>query len=283
VTGSIHQTLPLNDGLQTSGIYVYPTDIDVSSGTAKINVESEVANESGDNAPVTLSVMVVDFSGKQVAKFEGDAVDMVNGEKTIHKAVGRASGLRFWSPEDPVLYDVYTTLSVDNKVVDVVRTRTGFRKVEFRGGVGRGGVYINGKFTYLKGYSQRASDEWAGLGQAYPDWMHDFTARLIRDSHANYVRWMHISPQRTDVDSFDKYGIVDVCPAGDKEKDAEGRQWHPVLGSGKQRHQCGSHEADGGSQGRAGSQRRPGDGMPVLDRTGHHRGGAVLRRDDRSG
>jgi beta-galactosidase len=225
VTGKIHQTLPLNYGLETSGVYVYPTNIDISAGTATINVESQVANESGDNSPVTLSVIVVDSNGKQVARFAGETIDMVNGEKTIHKASGTASGLRFWSPDDPALYDVYTVLTVDNTVVDVARTRTGFRKVEFRGGVGKGGVYINGKFCYLKGYSQRASDEWAGLGQAYPDWMHDFTAGLIRDSHANYVRWMHVSPQKTDVESCDKFGIVEVCPAGDKEKDVEGRQW----------------------------------------------------------
>jgi beta-galactosidase len=225
VTSNIHQTLPLNYGLQTSGVYIYPTNIDPSAGTAEINVESQVANESGDNSPVTLSAVVVDANGKQIAKFDGDPIDMVDGEKTVHKVTGKAGGLHFWSPDDPALYDVYTYLTVDGKVVDVVKTRTGFRKVEFRGGVGKGGIYINGKFYYLKGYSQRSSDEWAGLGQAYPDWMHDFTAKMIRDSHANYVRWMHISPQRTDVESCDKYGICEVCPAGDKEKDGQGRQW----------------------------------------------------------
>ncbi len=225
VTDKIHQTLPLNYGLQTTGVYIYPTNIEPAVGTADINIESQVANESGDSSPVTLSAVVVDTNGKQVAQFDGDTVDEVNNEKTILKATGKASGLHFWSPDDPALYDVYTILTVDSKVVDVVKTRTGFRKVEFLGGVGKGGIHINGKFYYLKGYSQRASDEWAGLGQAYPDWMHDFTAKMIRDSNANYVRWMHVSPQKTDVLSYDKYGIVEVCPAGDKEKDAQGRQW----------------------------------------------------------
>ena len=55
--------------------------------------------------------------------------------------------------------------------------------------------------------------------------MHDFNAQLIRCTHANYIRWMHISPQRVDVRACDKAGIVEVCPAGDKEKDVEGRQW----------------------------------------------------------
>jgi beta-galactosidase len=102
---------------------------------------------------------------------------------------------------------------------------TGFRKTEFKGGVGTGGVYLNDKFVYLKGFAQRASDEWEGPGQAYPDWMHDYNAKLIRDSHANYVRWMHISPQRVDADSLARFGIIQICPAGDKEREVTGRQW----------------------------------------------------------
>jgi beta-galactosidase len=36
---------------------------------------------------------------------------------------------------------------------------------------------------------------------------------------------MHISPQAVDVRACDQAGIIEVCPAGDKEKDVTGRQW----------------------------------------------------------
>jgi beta-galactosidase len=123
------------------------------------------------------------------------------------------------------MYDVYTLLKVDGKVVDVYRHETGFRKTEFKGGVGTGGVYINDNFVYLKGFAQRSADEWAGVGAGYPDWMHDYTAKLMRDCHGNYIRWMHISPTKTDADSFARFGVIQICPAGDKERDVEGRQW----------------------------------------------------------
>ena len=77
-------------------------------------------------------------------------------------------------------------LTVNDQVVDVQKIKTGFRKAEFKGGAGTGGVYINDKFVWLTGYSQRSADEWAGLGEAYPDWMHDYNAELIRSTHANY-------------------------------------------------------------------------------------------------
>jgi beta-galactosidase len=53
-------------------------------------------------------------------------------------------------------------------VVDVNRLETGFRKAEFKGGAGTGGVYINDKFVYLKGFAERSADEWAGSAPAIP-------------------------------------------------------------------------------------------------------------------
>jgi beta-galactosidase len=114
---------------------------------------------------------------------------------------------------------------VNGQVVDVCKTQTGFRKAEFKGGVGTGGVYLNDKFVWLTGYALRSADDWPGLGGAYPDWMHDYTMSLVRASHGNYMRWMHVSPQRADVAACDKNGVAIICPAGDKERDATGRQW----------------------------------------------------------
>jgi beta-galactosidase len=225
VMGPIYQTLPLFYGLQTTGVYVHGDNFDIAGKSTDVTVESEVKNAFGDRATVGLTTVIVDRDGQVAAQFDGDPVDMVDGEKTALTATATLKNAHFWSPDDPYLYDVYTILTVDGKTVDVNKLVTGFRKTDFKGGVGVGGVYLNDKQIYLKGFSQRSSDEWAGLSQAYPDWMHDFTAQMIRDCHANYVRWMHISPQRVDVDAFDRHGIIEVCPAGDKERDVQGRQW----------------------------------------------------------
>ena len=225
VTGKIYQTLPLYYGLETSGAYIHAANFDIPGKSADITVDSEVKNASGDRATVGLSVAVVDSTGTIRAKFEGEPVDMVDGEKTVLTATGPLKAARFWSPDDPSLYDVYTILTVDGKTVDVNKIVTGFRKTEFKGGVGTGGVYINDKFVYLKGFAQRSANEWAAIGAGYPDWLHDYEAKQIRDDHANYMRWMHIAPQPVDADSFARYGIVQICPAGDKEADTVGRKW----------------------------------------------------------
>jgi beta-galactosidase len=219
LTGKIYQTLPLYENLKTTGIYIYPSNFSISNKTCDVNIESQVRNESGDHQSITLSAIVVDANGNVCATLPGDTSDLVDGETEIFKAGGALTNANFWSDENPYLYDVYCILTVDGKVVDVQKIKTGFRKTAFKGGVGTGGVYLNGKFVWLTGYAQRSADSWAGLGEAYPDWMHDYNAELIHSTHANYIRWMHISPQAVDVRACDKAGIIEVCPAGDKESD----------------------------------------------------------------
>jgi len=225
VTGKIYQTLPLYENLKTTGVYVYPEAIDLKKKTANLKVEAEVVNETGDYASITLSAIVVDANGVVRAKLEGNTSDIVAGQSEIFTASGLLAGARFWDVNDPYLYHVYSILSVNGKVVDVCDTKTGFRQTEFKGGVGTGGVWLNGRFIWLTGYAQRSANDWAGLGGAYPDWMHDFTLSMLRESNGNYMRWMHVAPQRVDVEACDKLGIVEVCPAGDKERLATGRQW----------------------------------------------------------
>ena len=190
-------TLPLYETLRTEGTYVYAKDLDLGRGEATVCVEPEVEGS-------------------------GSVRTTVNGQ-TFIGGEGRIKGLVFWSPDTPHLYEVTLELLGEGGVVqDEIVIRTGFRKVEYD--AAQGGLLINGKNIWLAGYAQRSTDSWAAIGVA-PDWMQDFDARLIRQSNANFVRWMHVAPKPGPVRAFDKVGIVNVCPAGDKEGDVQGRQW----------------------------------------------------------
>ena len=144
-------------------------------------------------------------------------------ETAVLEAECRANGLVFWSPDTPHLYDVVVSLvAEDGKIVDSETIRTGFREVKYD--AASGGLKINGKNTWLTGYAQRSTDEWAAIGVA-PDWLQDYDAELIRKSNANFVRWMHVAPKPAPVRAYDKFGIVNAAPAGDKEGDVSGRAW----------------------------------------------------------
>jgi beta-galactosidase len=240
VPGKIYQTYPLYQNLKTSGIYIYGTSYaNITNNTPKgdtgdltLNVEAEVSNESGSAASATLGVKVIDpADGSTFATFSGTAASLSTTATTVLKASGPLTGAKLWSDLFPNLYTVVTTLTVGGTVVNSRSTVTGFRQTAFKGGAGTGGVYVNGRFVYLLGFAQRSTNEWAGPGQAVPDWMHDFTANLIRGANSNYIRWMHVTPQKVDLQSFDRYGVISIVPAGDKEvSNPTDAQWTARMG-----------------------------------------------------
>jgi beta-galactosidase len=226
LTPRAYFTLPLYNGLRTTGTYVYGTNYNINGRTVTINAEAQVRNEQTGSRSVTVQVNLINAAGTTVATFSSAAVTLAAGATQVIRAVSaRIPGMRFWEPGDPYLYTVETVLLDGTTVTDVQPIRTGFRKVEHKGGAGTGGVWINERQVYLTGYAIRSPNEWPAIGGAVPEWLRDYDGRLIRASNANLIRWMHIAAQPSGIRFTDRHGIVSIQPAGDKEKDTTGRQW----------------------------------------------------------
>ncbi|MCD8260796.1 MAG: beta-galactosidase, partial [Bacteroides sp.] len=221
----VYQTLPLYTNLKTIGVYIYASQIDIPAVSAVIHAESEVKNET--SAPVTLeyAVEITDLDHKPVAEFPGDRITLNSGDTKTLKASRKVDNLHFWSWGYGYLYHVKTILKENGKAIDEVVTRTGFRKTEFGNGV----VRLNDRVIHLKGYAQRSTNEWPAIGSSVPAWLSDYSNRLVVEGNGNFIRWMHVTPWKQDVESCDRVGLIHVMPAGDSEKDVEGRQWKHRL------------------------------------------------------
>lgn len=246
---NVYQTLPLYNNLKTRGNYIYGSDYNIDNKTATITVEAEVRNETDQDKNLTLQVDVVKMDGSLAYSFSQAGVAKAATDKDARfvsmvpqdaydenpaptnadtvdvsyiNASYAATDMRFWSLDDPYQYTVYTILKDGEEVIDVQKKTTGFRKVEYD--INDGGLKINDEAVYLKGYAQRSTNEWATIGVAN-DWLTDIDMQLIKESNGNYIRWMHVAPKPVAIRATDKYGIVSVCPAGDKEGDTDGRAW----------------------------------------------------------
>lgn len=221
VTGDVYQTLPLYSNLGTVGVYAYASDFDIPRRKARINVESQVINSSAQPQKATLQVAVTDADGRQVAVLKSQAVTIAAGDTALLQASKMVSGLHFWSWGYGYLYTMRSSLIIGGKEVDNVSFRTGFRKTRFADGK----IWLNDRVMMVHGYAQRTSNEWPSIGTSIPAWLSDYSNRMMVESGANLVRWMHITPSRQDVSSCDRVGLPQAMPAGDAEKDREGRQW----------------------------------------------------------
>ncbi|MFV0324039.1 MAG: glycoside hydrolase family 2 protein [Bacteroides xylanisolvens] len=221
ITNEVYQTLPLYNSLQTTGVYIYATDFDIKGRKATIHAESEVKNDGSTVRQFHYQVSLFDPDGKKVGGFNGPSISLKPGETKVVKASGKVSNLHFWSWGYGYLYDVKTVLKSEDKVLDEVNTRTGFRKTKFA----EGKIWLNDRVIQMKGYAQRTSNEWPGIGLSVPAWLSDYSNKLMVKSNANLVRWMHVTPWKQDVESCDRVGLIQAMPAGDSEKDRGGRQW----------------------------------------------------------
>jgi len=118
VTGEIHQTLPLYYGLETSGVYVHAASFDIAKKTADITVDSEVRNDSGERATVSLSVVIVDHRGQTRVEFESDPVDIAKDEKRFLTASARSEVRASGAPR--IL--TFTTYTPSSKLAEKLST-----------------------------------------------------------------------------------------------------------------------------------------------------------------
>lgn len=221
VTDKIYQTLPLYSNLKTTGVYIYADNIRIKERQAVIHAESEIRNEYTKAREVEYRVAMYDRDNKLVKTFEGDKITVAPGETKTVNAEAVVEGLHFWSWGYGYLYTVKTSLWIDGKSIDEVSTRTGFRKTRFADGK----IWLNERVLQMKGFAQRTSNEWPAVGLSVPAWLSDYSNGMMVEGCANLVRWMHVTPWKQDVESCDRVGLIQAMPAGDAEKDREGRQW----------------------------------------------------------
>ena len=221
VTDKLYQTLPLYSSLGTTGVYIHASDFDIAGRRATITAETQVKNERANSETCDFEVAIADPDGRTIKTIEGGSQTIAAGETKTLVASARVDHLNFWSWGYGYLYDVYTILKVNGRVVDVVRTRAGFRKTEFAHGI----VKLNDNPIQLKGYAQRTTNEWPSIGLSVPPWLSDFSNRMIVEGNGNLIRWMHVTPWKQDVESCDRVGLMEAMPAGDSEQDVTGRRW----------------------------------------------------------
>lgn len=224
-TGTLYQTLPLYGSLGTKGLYIYADNYDIRGKRCLLHVESEVRNDSKKARNIRLNVVVRDKDALMVREFVSDEQTFQPGETKIISCYATLKSVNFWSWGYGYLYEVTTALVEGKKVVDLVKTKTGFRKTEFANGMFK----LNDRVLQIHGYAQRTSNEWPGVGMSVPAWLSDYSNGLMVESNGNLVRWMHITPWKQDVESCDRVGLLEAMPAGDSEKDVEGRRWEHRL------------------------------------------------------
>lgn len=215
----LHVTLPLHAHLGTEGVYAWTESL--TKEKAEIGVTSEVANAGDKEAAATITHSLVDAGGTVVASCKEDVRIPASGTVKVAGSLQLADP-HLWEPSYPYVYQVRTEVSAEGTARDVFSTPFGIRNFRFDRDTG---FWINGRHVKLHGWGQKPGQEWAGLGTAIPDWMHDLTLRMMKDAGGNMLRWGHCAGPPIGADCADKYGFVTLMPGVDGERDCTGKAW----------------------------------------------------------
>ena len=219
VVDPLHIALPLYSFLQTAGPYVYASQI--SGQSAGIGLMVPVLNGRRIAENVELRAEVLDRDNKAVLVLQSNG-RIAEGDGAVLAADGILQNPQLWEPDHPYLYRVVCTLRVAGRTVDSCEVPLGIRSARWDAGTG---FHINGHPLKLRGWGQKPTDEWPGLGAAQPDWLHYFTLELMKQAGGNFIRWGHCLGGPAQIWSADRLGLITEQPGVDGESDTVGAAW----------------------------------------------------------
>ena len=112
-----------------------------------------------------------------------------------------------WTAETPNLYKVAVTIQQNNKEVEAVAVRTGFRKVEIKNAQ----LLVNGQPVLIKGANRHEMDPDGGYVVSRERMIEDI--RIMKEFNINAVRTCHYPDDPRWYDLCDEYGIYLVAEA----------------------------------------------------------------------
>jgi len=219
VTDPLHISLPLYEFLQTEGTYVYTTD--VSANSAKVHAEIPIENGRATDEAIEVNLSIVDIHGTSIGNLSKNAT-VAAGASTKATLEMTVPSPNLWQPDNPYLYRAICSVHVHGTVVDTQEVPFGIRTAHWDL---NNGFALNGRHLRLRGWGQKPVDEWPGLGDAQPDWLHFYTLNLMKEAGANWVRWGHCAAGPAQIESCDRLGLMVEQPGVDGESDTVGAAW----------------------------------------------------------
>ena len=199
-----HVWLTKLDPLHVGRWGTFVTTPEVSGELAEVEIRTTVVNEGAEPVRCTLTSTVTDRQGNTVATTETEQPIPAGREVEFRQDAAIPDPTR-WSLEDPHLYTVETTVESGGRVTDRYRTPFGVRSFRFEGN----GFFLNGERTKIRGVNLH--HDFAGVGVALPDRIHEYRLGKLKEMGANAIRTSHNPPSPVLLDAADRLGMLVVA------------------------------------------------------------------------
>ena len=156
------------------GTSVTTPDLAQNDGrSSTVRVVTDLCNAIGSEATFRLQTDVIDAKGRTVASVTDDYKIASGASVQADQTTPTVEQPICWSPEQPYLYKVVSTLSRKGRMLDRTETVLGFRWMEWTADKG---FFLNGKHLYLRGAN--VHQDHAGWGDAVTRRAYDERSRI---------------------------------------------------------------------------------------------------------
>jgi beta-galactosidase len=197
----LDKTAPV--AISPEGIFVQSKfEKNLPQGSPEIKVEVSLLNSQTNDATATVNCEIISPGGKSLKKFS-DSEKMKRKSQGVVKFESKISAPLLWSPENPQVYKLITTVSSEGMGVDQKETTFGIRTVAFDP---TNGFLLNGKHYELYGTCNH--QDHAGVGAAIPDALLEFRVKKLKEFGCNAYRMSHNPPTPELLDACDRLGML---------------------------------------------------------------------------
>ncbi len=182
----------------------------VSAASATVELTVSVQNDTSAAQSVTLSSVVLDAAGAEVAVASAPATLVGAGQIADVTHSATVTNPELWSPASPYLYSIITTVAVDGATVDTYRSPLGIRSFEFDANTG---FALNGQPLKINGVCNH--HDLGALGAAVNYRAMEKRMQMLKDMGANALRTSHNPPAPELLDICDRLGFLVMDEAFD--------------------------------------------------------------------
>jgi len=187
--------------------YFARVDLDKNYRNGIINLEITVRNFLDKKSrKFTVEALLMNTKGEKVAKYS-TPISLNGKELRVLKTRWFIENPKKWTAESPHLYKLLLILKNGHKILEVLSSNIGFRKVEIKNGQ----LLLNGVPIYIKGVNRHEHDPLKGHVISVESMKKDI--ELMKKFNINAVRTSHYPNDPRWYDLCDKYGIYLVDEA----------------------------------------------------------------------
>jgi beta-galactosidase len=198
------------------------TTPEIADDFAKVNVKTNVLNESAKEIDALLVTHILKNNGTEVAQKESSQKISAGASYEFKQDLNIINPL-LWSDESPELYTVISEVYTINgnkrsKMTDRTENTFGIRSISVSA---EKGFLLNGKPLLMKGGCMHHDN--GPLGAAAYDRAEERRVELIKASGFNAIRCSHNPPSPAFLDACDRLGILVIDEAFDMWKEQKNK------------------------------------------------------------